>query len=121
MVEDTDFIATELLKELKESNERKDERIAQKDKQYTRTVYGFLATILGIVIAFLLYLNQYDFTSTEEYTYEATGVYALIDSEGNVIAQDLTPEEVQNIMEVLSTDGYGESDSGADSFKDQKR
>ena len=111
MEDHTDFIATELLRELKEANERKDERIVQMTKNYSRTVYGFLAVIFGIVVAFLLYLNQYNFTGTEEYTYEATGVYALVDSEGNIIAQDFSPEEIHDIMEVLKTYGEGESDS----------
>lgn len=105
----TDFVATELLKELKESNARKDAFIAQSTKQHTYERIGWMLTVVLIVVGFLLYLNQYDFLSSEEYNFEATGVYALIDSEGNVIAQDLTPDEMTKIMEVLDT--YGESES----------
>lgn len=108
MDENTDFIATELLKELKEGNARKDAQIIQQNKDFKHMVYGFLIVISAIVAGFLLYLNQYDFSSTEEYNYEASGVYALVDSEGNVVAQDLTPEEIARIMEVLNIDGNGE-------------
>lgn len=110
MEETTDFIATELLKELKESNTRKDQFIAQSQKQHMWERLGYLITILAIVVGFLIYLNQYDFSSSEEYTYEASGVYALIDSEGNVVAQDFSAEEIARIMEVLNIDGNGESD-----------
>lgn len=109
MPEHTDFIATELLQELKEGNARKDAQILQQQKDFKHMIYGFLVVIFAIVAGFLLYLNQYDFSSSTEYSYEATGVYALVDSEGNVIAQDLTPSEIELIMEVLST--YGESES----------
>lgn len=106
--ERTDFIATELLQELKEGNARKDAQIVQQNKDLKHMIYGFLVVIFAIVTGFLLYLYQYDFSSTEEYNYEASGVYALVDSEGNVIAQNLTSEEIAHIMEVLNIDGYGE-------------
>lgn len=122
MEHSTDFIATELLQELKESNARKDALIVQQNKNMLRVICGFLAVILAIVAGFLLYLNQYDFTSTEEttYDYDATGVYALVDSEGNIIAQDLTPQEIESIMEVISTNGKGaqESDRQKDPVED---
>lgn len=105
----TDFVATELLKELKESNARKDAFIVQSTKHHTYERIGWMLTLILIVIGFLLYLNQYDFMSSEEYNFEANGVYALVDSEGNIIAQDLTPDEMTKIMEVLDT--YGESES----------
>lgn len=107
--EHTDFIATELLKELKDSNARKDAQIAQQQKDFKHVICFFLIVIAVIVGGFLLYLNQYDFSSSEEYTYTATGVYALVDNEGNVIAQDLSPEEMKEVLEVL--DGYGEGHS----------
>lgn len=118
----TDFIATELLQELKESNARKDSLIVQQNKNMLRVICGFLIVILAIVAGFLLYLNQYDFESTDEFTYDydATGVYALVDSEGNVIAQDLTPQEIESIMEVINSNGEStqESDRQKDPLQD---
>lgn len=115
MEESTDFIATELLKELKESNTRKDQYIAQSSKYQLLERIGWLTVILCIVAGFLLYLNQYDFTSADEYTYDytATGVYALVDSEGNVIAKDFTEDELNDIMEVLKADGYSSEESNS--------
>lgn len=118
MDENTDFIATELLKELKDSNTRKDHYIAQVHKQHMLERLGYLVAILLVVAGFLWYLNQYDFSSTEEYHLEATGVYALVDSEGNIIAQDLTPEEMTKIMEVLGTYGDSASDGQENTAKD---
>ncbi len=106
----TDFIATELLSELKEGNARKDALISQLNKDRNRILYSCMIAILLIVFGFLLYLNQYDFTSTTstitntDTVNTAEGVYAVIDSSGNVIASDLTSEEIERI---LST--YGES------------
>ena len=118
MGDKTDFIATELLSELKEANARKDQRIVNMYNNQLKITFAFLVAIVAIVIGFLIYLNQYDFSSTEEYSYEATGVYALVDSEGNVIAQDLSPEEIENIMEVLSAYGDSEGDSSQDPIED---
>lgn len=98
MNESTDFIATELLKELKESNARKDAMIVQQNKNLVRVICGFLCVIVMIVAGFLWYLNQYDFTSTTTTTNSAEGVYAIVDSEGNVITSDLTPEDLERIL-----------------------
>lgn len=57
-----------------------------------------LLAIVVVVIAFLLYLNQYDFTSS----IEQNGVYTLIDSEGNVISSDIKPEQINEIMEIIN-------------------
>ena len=104
--ENNDFIVTALLSELKEENERKSRII----HALVKVVCGCIVAVLLTVGGFLWYLNQYDF-STEEtttITQNSTGVYSLIDSEGNVIASDLTPEEVEQFMEAY--DGYGTSD-----------
>lgn len=103
MEQSTDFIVTELIRELKDQNERKD-KLA---RSLLGALCGSLAIIVVIVACFLLYLNQYDFTSSE--VIEATGVYTLVDSEGNVVAQDLSPEDIEAIMEVI--DGEDPSDS----------
>ncbi|MGN1230055.1 MAG: hypothetical protein ACI4T5_10450 [Prevotella sp.] len=97
-----DFIVSMLLAELKSENDRKGRLI----QGLVKVICGCLIAILATVGGFLWYLNQYDFSSTETITTTATGVYALIDSEGNVIAQDLSPEEIEAMMEVLN--GYSE-------------
>ena len=59
------------------------------------------------------YLNQYDFSATSTITNEystvqtAEGVYAVIDSAGNVIGHDLSAEQLTALMEELA---HGESD-----------
>lgn len=103
MPEDNDFIVTALLSELKEENERKSRII----HALVKVVCGCIVAVLLTVGGFLWYLNQYDFSSEETTTYTPTGVYSLIDSEGNVIASDLTPEEIEQLMEVALSDGTG--------------
>lgn len=93
--EGQDFIATELLSELRLENDRKSKLIIQKDKTIKFIITLFLIVILSIVGVFIWYLNQYDFTSEQT----VSGVYALVDSDGNVVAQDITPEEYKKIME----------------------
>lgn len=101
MEEHKDFLATELLHELKLESERKDRQLGNLHKILTGTIIGALCAILMVIGGFIWYLNQYDFEGTTTTTTSATGVYAVVDSEGNVIANDLTPEEIQSIMEVL--------------------
>lgn len=101
--ETQDFIVSELIKELRDQNERKDKL----SRNLLAALCGSLAVIVLIVVGFLWYLNQYDFSSTE--VIEATGVYTLVDSEGNVVAQDLSPEDLEAIMEVI--DGEDQNNS----------
>ena len=96
MPEGNDFIVTALLSELKEENERKSRII----HALVKVVCGCIVAVLLTVGGFLWYLNQYDFSSEETTTYTSTGVYSLVDSEGNVIASDLTPEEIEQLIEV---------------------
>lgn len=97
-------LASELLSELKEENERKSKLIKQKDKHFFIYVIVSIVVLLIIIIAGIWYLNQYDFTSEQT----VSGVYTLVDSEGNVIATDITSEEYQELMEVISN---GESNN----------
>lgn len=103
MPEENDFIVTALLSELKEENERKSRII----HALVKVVCGGIVAVMLTVGGFLWYLNQYDFSSKETTTYTSTGVYSLVDSEGNVIASDLTPEEIEQLMEVSLSDGTG--------------
>ena len=109
-----DFIVSELLSELKTENGRKDKQIQSLHRAIATVTAVALCTVLLVVAGFLWYLNQYDFsateTMTETITNTAEGVYAIIDSEGNVISSDLTAEEIQTLMEEVIVDGDGEND-----------
>lgn len=107
MPEGNDFIVTALLSELKEENERKSRII----HALVKVVCGCIVAVMLTVGGFLWYLNQYDFSTEETTTYTSTGVYSLIDSEGNVIANDLTPEEIEQLMEVSLSDGTSDENN----------
>lgn len=108
-----DFIVSELLSELKAENNRKDKQIQSLYKSIATITAVALCTVLLVVAGFLWYLNQYDFSATETVTETITntaeGVYAIIDSEGNVISSDLTAEEIQTLMEEVIADGNSEN------------
>ena len=89
-MDEQDFIVSELLSELKEENKRKDVRIRQLQKTLARVVTMALVVIVLVIGAFLLYLNQYDFSSSEEWNIEknAEGTFALVDSSGNTFGAD---------------------------------
>lgn len=96
---DPDFIVSDLLSELKAENERKSKLI----KGLVKVICGSIIAILALVAGFLLYLNQYDYADID--TTNATGVYAVVDSSGNVIASDLTSDEINQILEVIAANG----------------
>lgn len=101
-----DFIVSELLSELKAENSRKDRQIQSLHKAIATITAVALCTVLLVVAGFLWYLNQYDFSATTTETITAEGVYAIVDSEGNVIGSDFTAEEIQGLLKgVLSTNG----------------
>lgn len=101
-----DFIVSELLSELKAENSRKDKQIQSLYRVIATITAVSLCTVLLVVAGFLWYLNQYDFSATTTETITAEGVYAIVDSEGNVIGSDFTAEEIQGLLKrVLSTDG----------------
>lgn len=87
-------IAMELLHEFKENNKRLDEQ-NKRIINNTRWLYSLVAFIVS---AFLLYLYQYDFSGT----IEQNGVYTLIDSSGNVISSDITPEQMEEILKIIN-------------------
>lgn len=93
--EGQDFIVSELLSELKEENERKSKLLIQKEKTVKFLVAVFLVVIMAIIGVFIWYLNQYDFTSEQT----VSGVYTLVDSDGNVVAQDISPEDYERFLE----------------------
>ena len=108
----TDFIVSELLSELKAENERKERQVRNLSKTLAVTIIAALAAVLLVVAGFLWYLNQYDFssTTTETITNTAEGVYAIVDSEGNVIGSDFTAEEIQQFLEGVMNDGESNED-----------
>lgn len=65
-----------------------------------QVIFGAFVVIVLIVAGFILYLYSRD----EEVltTIDTTGVYNLVNSEnGEIIATDLTPEDIEKIMEML--------------------
>lgn len=86
-------LAYEILQELKESGRR-----------WQRAFFAMLILLALTIGGFLVYLGQYDYVSTT--TYEATGVYTLIDTYGNVISEDITPEMLEAAKELAQI--YGE-------------
>lgn len=110
MEQGPDFVVSALISELKAENDRKSHTI----HALMKIIYSCLVAMLLVVGGFLWYLNQYDFVSestvTTTTTNDSTGIYSLIDSEGNVVASDLTADEISKLMEVY----YGASTSNED-------
>lgn len=65
-----------------------------------RVIIGFIILVILIVAGFLFYIGQMKNSNYENV--DATGVYNLVDSEGNVIATDLTQEDIEKIVELLN-------------------
>lgn len=113
MEHSTDFVATELLRELKLENGRKDTQVRRLQATLIAIVMAAFASLLLVVGVFIWYLNQYDFSATSTITNDystvqtAEGVYAVIDGEGNVIGQDLSSAQLTALLEELE---HGESD-----------
>lgn len=64
-----------------------------------KVIFASFVTIIAIVAGFIFYLLKQPSDTIS--TIDATGVYTLVDSEGNVIATDLTPEDINKIMEII--------------------
>lgn len=65
-----------------------------------------LVILFATNVAWMILWNQYDTVSS----YEANGIYALIDSSGNIIAQDVTDEQLQAFKEWWEINGSSQSD-----------
>lgn len=74
-------------------------------KRWAMAFFAVLGLWAATIAGFIWYLNQYDFVSTVE----QNGVYTLIDSEGNVISSDISPNQVIEIMEIINN---GKDESG---------
>lgn len=103
-------VAQEAVKEIKEERSFAMELLADY-KLITKRLYhiiiGLGIVLVATIAGFLIYLNQYDYTST--YEYSATGVNAIIDNSGNVIAQDIPDNQLKQILEILNN-GNGENE-----------
>ena len=110
MSEQHDFIATELLRELKLENERKSAQIKKLNNTLVAVILVAFICLLITVGIFIWYLNQFDVVSEAISEYStvqtAEGMYAIIDSAGNVVGHDLTPEQLETLMGEL-TNGEG--------------
>ena len=109
--EEYDFIASELLQELKAENQRKSLQISNLHKIVSRTIAMAIVAVLLVIGGVLYYLYQYDFTDTsyEERTYTADGFYAIIDSDGNVISRDIPENLLQEVLNGKSVQENSES------------
>ncbi len=85
--EEKEVFVLELLSEIKEQSRR-----------WFRAFLVMMAVEALTIAGFIWYLNQYDFESS----IEQNGVYTLIDSQGNVISSDITPEQIEKIMEIVN-------------------
>ena len=87
-------VAMEILGELKTQNER----LMDFNKKLMNTI-KWLIVLAGLIVGgFLLYLYQYDFSGT----IEQSGIYTLVDSNGNVISSDITPEQMEDILKIIN-------------------
>lgn len=90
-------LTTEIFRELKEQNKRLATTL--------RTcIISFGVAIVLVVSGFLIYLYQYDFSGNVE----QTGIYTLVDSQGNVISSDIDQDQLKEILSVLN--GYDKGD-----------
>lgn len=72
--------------------------MARADRRLKYVVIGFVIVIIAIIWATTYERLQYDYSSS----IETSGVYNLVDSEGNVITSDISPEDVIRILEELN-------------------
>lgn len=87
-------IAMEILGELKTQNQR----LTDSNKRLTDIIGWLIALIAAIIAGFLIYLYQYDFSGS----IEQNGIYTLVDSDGNVISSDITPEQMEEIIKIIN-------------------
>lgn len=66
-----------------------------------RVIYCSFITIIIVVFLFVLYLFKNANSTISDI--DATGVYNLVNSEnGEIIATDLTPEDINKILETIN-------------------
>lgn len=72
--------------------------MARADRRLWRLCICWAVSVVIIAGAFIWLWCQYDYESTTE----LSGVYNLVDSEGNVVSSDLEPDDVLRILEELN-------------------
>lgn len=79
----------------------------------------FIVVILwfATICAGIWLWNQYD--TVTSYEYEATGVYAMVDSSGNMIAHDVSEEQFEQFKELNKDNGNSESESDSETSKEE--
>lgn len=78
--------------------------ITREKREKKWLIIGWAASVIVAVALFVFLWLQYDYY---DYT-DTTGVYVITDSQGNVVASDLGPDDVIRIMQELND---GESSS----------
>ncbi len=61
-------------------------------------VMAWAVSVIAIVALFVILWLQYDYVSMAEYS----GAYVMVDSQGNVIESDLSPDDVIRILTELN-------------------
>lgn len=79
--------------------------MARNDRRIKYMCIGWAISVIVIVVAFCYLWLQYDYESS----IETSGVYNLVDSQGNVISSDISPDDVVRILDVLDN-GKSSSD-----------
>lgn len=104
----TDLLS-EALDQSLELNKIQAGMLKEKEKTNRSPWIAFFVT-LGILFltncAWMLLWNQYDTMSS----YEANGIYALIDSNGNILAQDITQEQLDAFKDWWEINGKRQSE-----------
>lgn len=84
--------------------------MARADRRLKHVIIGFVSVIaslaiviIAIIVATTYERLQYDYVSSVD----TNGVYNLVDSQGNVLTSDISPEDVIRILETLG-DGKSE-------------
>jgi len=72
--------------------------MARADRRLLCVCVCWAVSVIIIVCGFIWLWNQYDYESTTE----LSGVYNLVDSQGNVVSSDLAPDDVIRILEELN-------------------
>ena len=62
-----------------------------------KVILASFITIVLIIAGFIFCLIK----QPKDSTINANGVYNLVDSEGNVVASDLTPDDINKLMDII--------------------